>query len=121
MLRDDRLRLLFAGCRPALSFETQTAPALRTSCGMSTAKIATVVLVPEPTMGQRISRAKKKISSARIPYRIPADHELPDRLPSVTAVIHAVVTPATMRRRVRWMPAATQPTRAFGWRDCCMS
>lgn len=92
MVRDDVLRLLFTCCHPALSFEAQTALALRTLCGMSTAEIAAVFLVPEPTMGQRISRAKKKISSAHIPYRIPADHELPDRLRSVTAVIHAVVT-----------------------------
>ncbi len=92
MVRDDVLRLLFTCCHPALSFEAQTALALRTLCGMSTAEIAAVFLVPESTMGQRISRAKKKISSAHIPYRIPADHELPDRLRSVTAVIHAVVT-----------------------------
>ncbi len=92
MVRDDLLRLLFTCCHPALSFEAQTALALRTLCGLSTVEIAALFLVPEPTMGQRISRAKKKISSARIPYRIPADHELPDRLRSVTAVIHAVVT-----------------------------
>lgn len=92
MVRDDLLRLLFTCCHPALAFEARTALALRTLCGLSTAEIAAVHLVPEPTMGQRISRAKKKIATARIPYRIPADHELPDRLASVLAVIHAVVT-----------------------------
>ncbi len=92
MVRDDLLRLIFTCCHPALSFEARTALALRTLCGMNTGEIAAVFLVPEPTMGQRISRAKKKIAMAHIPYRVPADHELPDRLPSVLGVIHAVVT-----------------------------
>ena len=92
MVRDDLLRLLFTCCHPALAFEAQVALALRALCGLHTGEIAAVFLVPEPTMGQRISRAKKKIVMARIPYRIPADHELPDRLAAVQAVIHAVVT-----------------------------
>jgi RNA polymerase sigma-70 factor (ECF subfamily) len=66
--------------------------ALRTLCGLSTVEIARVFLVPDATMGQRISRAKKKIAVARIPYRIPDDHELSDRLPSVLAVIFAIIT-----------------------------
>ncbi|MDO8362874.1 MAG: sigma-70 family RNA polymerase sigma factor [Actinomycetota bacterium] len=92
MVRDDLLRLLFTCCHPALALDARVALALRTLCGMSTAEIALVFLVPEPTMGQRISRAKKKIATARIPYRIPADHELPDRVTAVLAVVHAVVT-----------------------------
>ncbi|MEQ1874440.1 MAG: sigma-70 family RNA polymerase sigma factor [Ilumatobacteraceae bacterium] len=92
MVRDDLLRLLFTCCHPALATESQLALALRTLCGMTTGEIAAVFLVPEPTMGQRISRAKKKIAAARIPYRVPADHELPDRLPAVLQVVHAVIT-----------------------------
>ena len=92
MVRDDQLRLLFTCCHPALAIEGRVALALRTLCGLNTGEIAAVFLQPEPTIGQRISRAKKKIAVARIPYRIPADHELPDRLPAVAAVIHAVLT-----------------------------
>ena len=92
MVRDDLLRLLFTCCHPALATESRLALALRTLCGMTTSEIAAIFLVPEPTMGQRISRAKKKIASARIPYRVPDDHELPDRLPAVLHVVHAVIT-----------------------------
>ena len=92
MVRDDLLRLVFTCCHPALAVEARLALALRTLCGMSTSEIAAVFLVPESTMGQRISRAKKKIESAHIPYRVPADYELPDRLPAVLQVVHAVIT-----------------------------
>lgn len=88
----DLLRLLFTCCHPALSDEAQVALSLRTLCGMTTREIAAVHIVPEPTMGQRISRAKKKISSATIPYRVPPDHELPDRLPAVLATLYLVFT-----------------------------
>ena len=69
--RDDRLRLLFTCCHPALSPESQVALALRTICGLTTVDIARVFLVPEATIGQRISRAKAKIAKAHIPYRVP--------------------------------------------------
>jgi RNA polymerase sigma-70 factor (ECF subfamily) len=92
MVRDDLLRLIFTCCHPALAPEARIALALRTLCGMSTVEIARVFLVPDSTMGQRISRAKKKIAAAHIPYRVPADHELSDRLSSVLAVTSAIVT-----------------------------
>jgi RNA polymerase sigma-70 factor (ECF subfamily) len=88
----DLLRLLFTCCHPALSPEAQIALALRTLCGMTTAEIAAAFLVQDSTMGQRISRAKKKIATAQIPYRVPEDHELPDRLPAVLAVLYLVFT-----------------------------
>lgn len=88
----DLLRLLFTCCHPALSQEAQIALALRTLCGMTTTEIAAAFLVQDSTMGQRISRAKKKIATAQIPYRVPKDHELPDRLPAVLEVLYLVFT-----------------------------
>ncbi len=90
--RDDRLRLLFTCCHPALSPESQVALALRTICGLTTVDIARIFLVPESTIGQRISRAKAKIAKAHIPYRVPDEHELPDRLRPVLATVYAVYT-----------------------------
>jgi RNA polymerase sigma-70 factor, ECF subfamily len=90
--RDDRLRLLFTSCHPALSMEARVALALRTIGGLTTEEIARVFLVPLPTMAQRITRAKKKIASAHIPYRVPEDHELPDRLPAVLGALYLIFT-----------------------------
>ncbi len=89
---DDRLRLMFTCCHPALSPETRVALTLRTIGGLTTGEIARAFLVSEATMGQRISRGKRKISVARIPYRVPADHELPDRLGAVLATLYVIFT-----------------------------
>jgi RNA polymerase sigma-70 factor, ECF subfamily len=89
---DDRLRLIFTCCHPALSREAQVALTLRLICGVSTGDIARAFLVSETTMAARVTRAKKKISAARIPYRVPEAHELPDRLDAVLTVIHLLYT-----------------------------
>jgi RNA polymerase sigma factor (sigma-70 family) len=88
VVRDDQLRLVFTCCHPTLSLEAQVALALRTLCGLSTAEVARALLVPEPTMVKRLTRAKQKIRQAAIPYRIPPDHELPDRLAGVAATVY---------------------------------
>ena len=85
---DDRLRLIFTCCHPALSRPAQIALTLRVVCGLSTAQIAAAFVVPETTVAQRITRAKKKISEAGIPYRVPAAEDLPERLEQVLAVIY---------------------------------
>jgi RNA polymerase sigma-70 factor (ECF subfamily) len=89
---DDRLRLVFTCCHPALAREAQVALTLRLVCGLATAEIARAFLVSEPTMAARVTRAKKKISAARIPYRVPGPAELPDRLDAVLTVIHLLYT-----------------------------
>ena len=91
-VEDDRLRLIFTCCHPAIAAEAQVALTLRLLCGLTTAEVARGFLVSEPTMAARITRAKKKIAAARIPYCVPAAAELPERIHAVLTVVHLVFT-----------------------------
>jgi RNA polymerase sigma factor (sigma-70 family) len=89
---DDRLRLIYTCCHPAIGLEAQVALTLRLLCGLTTAEVARAFLVSEPTMAARITRVKKKIAAARIPYRVPPVEELPARIEAVLTVVHLLFT-----------------------------
>src|SRR3954466_16380035 len=89
---DDRLRLVFTCCHPALAVEAQIALTLRLVCGLTTGEVARAFLLSEATMAARITRAKKKIAVARIPYRIPTPDQLSERIDAVLNVVHLVYT-----------------------------
>jgi RNA polymerase sigma factor (sigma-70 family) len=90
VVHDDLLRLVFTCCHPCLALEAQVALALRTLGGLSTAEVARGLMVPEATMAKRLTRAKQKITQAQIPYRVPADDELPGRLTGVAATVYLI-------------------------------
>ena len=121
LVEDDRLRLIFTCCHPALAPEARVALTLRLLGGLTVAEIAQAFLVPETTMAQRITRAKKKISVANIPYRVPAADDLPTRVaacsPSSTwSSTRATCPPRPTPRR----SATSSPPRRSGWPGSCV-
>jgi RNA polymerase sigma-70 factor (ECF subfamily) len=111
--RDERLELIFTCCHPALALEAQVALTLRTLGGLSTEELALAFLVPAETMSKRLTRAKHKIRDARIPFAVPPDHQLPDRLAAVLAVVYLVFNGGWGGGRVDLTAEAIQLGRAL--------
>jgi RNA polymerase sigma-70 factor (ECF subfamily) len=111
--RDDRLEMIFTCCHPALAPEAQVALTLRTLGGLSTEEIALAFLVPTETMSKRLTRAKHKIRDARIPFAVPSDHQLPDRLAAVLSVVYLIFNQGWGGGRVDLAAEAIQLGRAL--------
>ena len=135
-VEDDRLRLIFTCCHPALPPDAQIALTLREVCGLTTEEIARAFLTPAPTLAQRIVRAKAKIKAARIPYQVPSRAELPERLATVLHVVYLVFnegyaassgepSPGTISRpkpsgwAVSWSSSSPSPKRSAFYPSCC--
>ena len=120
-VEDDRLRLIFTCCHPALPPDAQVALTLREVCGLTTEEIARAFLTPAPTLAQRIVRAKAKIRDARIPYQVPSRADLPERLDTVLHVIYLVFNEGYSASSGESLTRHDLSAEAFGWAGCWWS